>query len=104
MTFDGEFYHLERCHCSLKPVQKPHPPIWIGAHGPRMLKITAMIGDGWLGDVLAHEYEETLSNIRNMAKKSGRDPDEIIPARLEFTSIAKDLKQPSHMQEDEDIS
>ena len=90
VTFSGEFYHLKDCGSPLKPVQVPHPPIWIGANGPRMLEITARIGDGWFGDVLAHKYEETLSKIRRMAKESGRNPDEIIPARLEFTSIAKD--------------
>ena len=90
VTFEGEFYHLKNCRSPLRPVQTPHPPIWIGAHGPRMLKITAMVGDGWFGDVLADKYKETLSKIRRMAKEFGRNPDEITPARLEFTCIAKD--------------
>jgi len=90
MSFEGEFYHLENCKAPLRPIQKPHPPIWIGAHGSRMLRLTAMIGDGWLGDVFAHEYERTLRKIRSMAKEYGRNVDDITPARLEFTSIAED--------------
>lgn len=83
VTFKGQFYQLKNCRSPLRPVQTPHPPIWIGAHGPRMLKITATVGDGWFGDVLADEYKETLSKIRRMAKEAGRDPAEITPARLE---------------------
>jgi len=90
VTYDGEFYHIKRYRCHLKPFHKPHPPIWIGANGPRMLKITAKLGDGWLGDVFAHEYEETLRKIRCMAREFGRGPEKITPSRLEFTSIAKD--------------
>ena len=90
VTFEGEFYRLHGCRSPLRPVQEPYPPFWIGANGPRMLRITAELGDGWLGDVFAHEYEETLRRIRRMAKDYGRDPEAITRARLEFTSIAKD--------------
>ncbi|MCW4019811.1 MAG: LLM class flavin-dependent oxidoreductase [Candidatus Bathyarchaeota archaeon] len=90
VSFDGEFYHLENCRSPLSPFQQPHPPIWIGANGPRMLEITAKLGDGWFGDVLADEYPATLTKIRCMAEEFGRNPDEITPARLEFTSIAED--------------
>lgn len=31
-----------------KPVQKPHPPIWFGAHGKKTLQLTGKFGDGWI--------------------------------------------------------
>jgi len=90
VTFKGRFYQIKNYSLPLKPVQKPHPPIWIGAYGPRMLRITATLGDGWFGDAPREKYGETLDKIKHMAAEAGRDPDEIMPARLEFTSIAKD--------------
>ena len=90
VTFEGVYYKLKDCCCRLKPVQKPHPPLWVGAHGPHMLEITGKFGDGWLGDGFASEYKDSLSKIKRAAKECGRDPEEITPARLEFTSIARD--------------
>lgn len=90
VNYDGQFYTLKNYSLPLKPVQKPHPPVWIGAYGSRMLKITATIGNGWLGMSSFRKYTEQLTEIRRLAEEAGRDPDEITPAKLEFTGIAKD--------------
>lgn len=92
VNFEGQFYTLKNYSLPLKPVQKPHPPIWIGAYGPRMLEITATVGTGWLGMTSFKKYKEQLTEIRRLAEKAGRDPDEITPAKLEFTGIAKDYE------------
>jgi alkanesulfonate monooxygenase SsuD/methylene tetrahydromethanopterin reductase-like flavin-dependent oxidoreductase (luciferase family) len=31
-----------------KPVQKPHPQVWFGSHGPISLHMTGLLGDGWI--------------------------------------------------------
>ena len=90
VSYDGQFYKLKDYSIPLKPVQKPHPPIWIAAYGPRMLRIAATFGDGWIGMVTFEKYKEQLAEIRCIAKEAGREPEEITPATLEFTSIAKD--------------
>src|SRR5213594_1222534 len=46
-TFSGEFYQFNELHCLPHPVQKPHPPIWIGGHSPAALRRAARYGDGW---------------------------------------------------------
>src|ERR671924_427283 len=46
-TFSGEFYHFQALHCLPHPVQKPHPPIWIGGHSRAALRRAARYGDGW---------------------------------------------------------
>jgi alkanesulfonate monooxygenase SsuD/methylene tetrahydromethanopterin reductase-like flavin-dependent oxidoreductase (luciferase family) len=90
VNYDGQFYKLKNYSLPLKPVQKPHPPIWIAAYGPRMLKIAATLGDGWIGMVGFEKYKKQLNEIRRIAKESGRKPEDITPAILKFTSIAKD--------------
>jgi len=50
------------------------PPIWTGAHGPRMCRITGRLADGWLPSLLTvDEYKEKLGIIRESAAKAGRD-------------------------------
>ena len=41
VTHEGPHYKLERATCGIAPVQKPRPPLAIGAGGPRMLKLAA---------------------------------------------------------------
>jgi len=46
-TFTGKFYRVEEAYNNPKPIQKPHPPIWIGGQGEKLLlKLVAKQGDG----------------------------------------------------------
>src|SRR5207248_486291 len=42
-----EFYRFEDIQFMPAPVQKPHPPIWIGGHSRAALRRVARLGDGW---------------------------------------------------------
>ena len=47
-TFDGKHYQLKDAIAEPKPVQRPHPPIWIGGMGPkRTLPLVAEYADVW---------------------------------------------------------
>ena len=49
-----------------KPVQKPHPPIWVAGNSPRTMKMTAEIADGWIPMVpplTPDAYREDLGKI-----------------------------------------
>jgi len=46
-SFDGEFYRFDALHFLPKPIQKPHPPIWIGGHSRPALRRVARFADGW---------------------------------------------------------
>ncbi len=47
-AFDGEFFHFGPLRTLIRPVQQPHPPIWVGGHGRRAIRRAAELGDGWL--------------------------------------------------------
>src|SRR6266700_769136 len=46
-TFEGRYYTMREAICNPKPIQQPHPPIWIGAGGERTLGLTARHADVW---------------------------------------------------------
>lgn len=91
VNYRGKFYRLKKAILRPKPVQKPHPPIWIGANSPRTMRITAEIGDGWLPVAVNPEhYMENLKRIRSWAREAKRNPEEITPAIFLYTGAGKD--------------
>jgi alkanesulfonate monooxygenase SsuD/methylene tetrahydromethanopterin reductase-like flavin-dependent oxidoreductase (luciferase family) len=69
---------------------KPGPPplhrigLWVGAYGPRMLRLTGRLGDGWLPSIGSYlpedEVPERQRVIDDAARRAGRDPTEIVRA------------------------
>ena len=46
-SFAGKYTQFSGLHFEPKPVQKPHPPIWVGGHGRASLRRAAEIGAAW---------------------------------------------------------
>jgi phthiodiolone/phenolphthiodiolone dimycocerosates ketoreductase len=91
VDFHGEFFNLDGAVCGLEPYEGRTPPIWLGAHGPRMLRVTGQLGDGWLPTNITPEtYAEKLGTIRQAAEGVGRDPDAITPSMLAYVITAPD--------------
>lgn len=77
-TFDGRYYKIEGAINQPKPIQKPHPPIWIGGKGNRMLKVVAEVADGYnLNHMTLEESEEKIETLNKNCVKICRDPVEI---------------------------
>ena len=83
-TFSGKYCEFSNITFLPKPVQKPHPPIWIGGQSRRALRRAAELGDAWhpVGAIPAAplEPDELADNVRAMrahAQRVGRDPDRI---------------------------
>ena len=49
VTLDGRFSHLESIPMQPKPLQRPHPPIWLGGHAEAALLRAVELGDGYIG-------------------------------------------------------
>ena len=82
---DSPFFPLHNATFALPPYKGKWPPIWIAAHGPRMMRATGRYADGWFpGTTRADEYGEQLGLVRTAASDAGRDPMDITPALIRF--------------------
>jgi alkanesulfonate monooxygenase SsuD/methylene tetrahydromethanopterin reductase-like flavin-dependent oxidoreductase (luciferase family) len=76
--FSGKFFSLPKSHIQAKPVQKPHPPIYVAAFAPPALKRVATMADGWNPTGLPIEaMAQMFGAIQQMAEAAGRDPKEL---------------------------
>jgi alkanesulfonate monooxygenase SsuD/methylene tetrahydromethanopterin reductase-like flavin-dependent oxidoreductase (luciferase family) len=77
VTFDGEFYRLDR----IDPAPVAAPPIWTGSVGAKSLAVTGRRADGWIpghaADWLSPRYRESRPIIDQAAHAVGRDPHDI---------------------------
>jgi probable F420-dependent oxidoreductase len=75
VEFEGRGFRIAKSTIGLKPVQKPHPPIYMAAYTPGAMGRLAREADGWfpVGIPLA-AVGGMLEQIRQMAREAGRDP------------------------------
>jgi F420-dependent oxidoreductase-like protein len=77
--FEGRHYRLRSAIANPKPVQKPHPPIWIGGSGERKtLRVVAEQADVWNAPGGEAAEVARLSGVLDRhCEEVGRDPAEI---------------------------
>ncbi|MBI2321437.1 MAG: LLM class F420-dependent oxidoreductase [Chloroflexi bacterium] len=74
-SFSGQFYQFANITCDPKPVQKPHPPLWIGGNTDRALRRAAALGDGWQAiRVDQPTFAAKVRRLQELATRQGRDP------------------------------
>ena len=78
-SYEGEFVRFPPVRVFPKPVQNPHPPIYLGIHDPKYAPArVARYADGWCpGDLPPGEAREAVDSVRRAARERGRDPEEI---------------------------
>jgi F420-dependent oxidoreductase-like protein len=79
-SFDGRYYHLTDATYTPRPIQQPHPPIWVGGAGDRVLRITARHADAWHANTSISRLAGKLRILDAAAERSRRDPSEILRA------------------------
>jgi F420-dependent oxidoreductase-like protein len=87
-SFDGRHVALDGASYHPRPVQKPHPPIWIGARGRRLtLPIVGRHADVWHSFGSPSDLKSMASVVDEHARAAGRDPADI--ARATSLSISE---------------
>lgn len=79
-TFNGKHYSINEAICLPKPVQKPHPPIWIGGRGgPKIMKVIAKHANGWniSGISTVEDYREKLTILKKTCARLDRCVEDI---------------------------
>ena len=75
VEFQGEYYRIARSFIGPKPVQKPHPPIYMAAYTSPAMKRVAKEADGWFPvGIPLSGIAPMFGGIKGMAKEAGRDP------------------------------
>ncbi len=89
-TFHGKFFSFDNMNINPKPLQQPHPPIWVGGSSHAALRRAATFAQVWqptptpLGDLIKHrEY------LREACAKTGRQdiPVTRMSFRVNFSEI-----------------
>ncbi|MGB0095685.1 MAG: LLM class flavin-dependent oxidoreductase, partial [Solirubrobacteraceae bacterium] len=77
ISFAGRFWQLDNAVMEPKPVQKPHPPIWIGGSHPDALRRAVRRGDGFFGagSQTTSQFAEQVEVVRGELAQSGRKPE-----------------------------
>jgi F420-dependent oxidoreductase-like protein len=77
-SFDGRYYTLTDAVSNPKPLQRPHPPIWVGGAGEKLtLRVVAEHADVWnvIGSV--EDVVRKATVLEQHCADIGRDPAEI---------------------------
>jgi len=99
-TFEGKYYSIKEASCIPKPVQKPHPPVWLGLLPPSftskkklMVRLAAKYADYC---ILAHinptTFRQLSTEIDRFCNEAGRKPGEVGKAWHSSVVISPDKK------------
>ncbi len=75
-SFEGTFWKFKDVPMEPKPFQKPHPPVWFGAHREPALRRAVKYGEGWMGagSSSTADFIKESALIRRFLDEAGRDP------------------------------
>jgi probable F420-dependent oxidoreductase len=93
-AYHGSLYNFQGAYLQPKPVQKPHPPIWIGARTPVALERAARIGDGWIGagSSSIEDFAGQSRVLRTALIAAGRDPEGFPMAKRVYIAVEEDAR------------
>ncbi len=76
--FHGSFVDFPPVRCSPKPLQNPHPPVYLGGFAANVFKRVVEYGDGWM-PVRVDEEQVRMgrATLDELAEAAGRDPGSI---------------------------
>jgi probable F420-dependent oxidoreductase len=99
VDFDGQHWQLAGAAMEPKPVQRPHPPIWIGANRPAALRRAAQVADGFFGagSSTTAAFAEQVPLVREALAAAGRDPASFRIAKRVYIYVDDDAER-AHRQ------
>jgi len=81
VSYEGRRVSLQEASLRPRPVQLPHPPIWVGGTGPsRTLPLAARYADAWHAFGTPNSLRDAGARLDRLAVEAGRDPSSILRA------------------------
>ena len=92
--YEGELQSFGGAWLQPKPVQRPHPPIWIGARTPVALQRAAQIGDGWIGagSSTREDFASQMRVLRDALGSGGRNAAQFPLAKRVYIAVEDDAR------------
>ncbi|MDA4129826.1 MAG: LLM class flavin-dependent oxidoreductase, partial [Thaumarchaeota archaeon] len=99
-SFSGKYASIEGAVNNPQPVQRPRPPIMVGAYGDKMLKLIAELADGWCvsslpgdpSDASPEVFRKRSGYLDSCCSKIGRNPEGIDRIWTGHVIVASDKK------------
>ena len=90
--FQGEFWQLDGLKMEPKPLQKPHPPIWLGARHINALRRAVRHGDGWMGAGSSDtaSFVTAVDQTKMYLEEADRDPGSFTISKRVYVAVDND--------------
>jgi len=96
-TFKGDYYAVKGAINNPKPIQKPHPPIWVGGEADDILILASKYADGWNCRSLTYDVlKEKMIKLDNNCLQAGRKPESVKRSWSGNILIAKNHEELQH--------
>jgi len=76
VNHQGDYFLSKDAQLEPKPIGKPHPQMWFGVRGPRMMKLAAEYGEAWIPTMITpEEYKDGMHRLSEFKQELGKPPD-----------------------------
>jgi len=88
-TYEGEIFRARHATLGTRPLQQPHPPIWVGGHHAAAIRRAAAMSDGWMGagGASTASLAEAVAHLHAALVRAGRDPVTFPISKRVFLSV-----------------
>ncbi len=95
VTFAGEFWQLEDAAMEPKPLQRPHPPLWVGAHHPDAFRRSLGWATGFMGagSATTATFAKEVTLLRGFLADAGRDPASMEIGKRVYVAVDQDRER-----------
>ena len=92
VTFHGRFRDVDGLPIQPKPVQRPHPPLWLGGSAPKAIARAVRLGDAFLGagSSTTASFVEAVRTVRSELEKQGKDASQFTIGKRVYLTIDDD--------------
>jgi len=88
VSHDGEYWQLHDERLETKPIQRPHPPIWLGGSHPNALRRAVQLGDGWIGGRTAiDKFKTHVIAVVQILEELNRDPADFMIGKRVYIAV-----------------